>query len=316
MLNLSGCIQINTLNLWFIFDGMHSIKDLYLRGCRSLEALPDNIVNNSSLRRLDIDECRKIKSLPKLPASLQQLTAVNCTYLDANTIQQSMLENMLDRLCSNYGRRSNNISDYSFLSGSKVPRDFGFQTTEASIVIPPIPKSGLCCLMFCIILSEGVNVDCDHVHCTIYERNKEVVECDVFCGRGKLISDHVLLSCWYSNDKLMEVRNENEGDDYKFSFEFKHYVPEEKPWSTKGIKGCGVIPVYGLEHNLELDGRSHSRVELVELQSTESSAQISKNGNEDDQQQLVILREENEEDLNDKSSCECSIGMKLPLHTF
>jgi hypothetical protein len=95
MLNLSGCIQINTLNLWFIFDGMHSIKDLYLRGCRNLEALPDNIVNNSSLRRLDLDECRKIKSLPKLPASLQQLTAVNCTYLDANTIQQSMLEGFI-----------------------------------------------------------------------------------------------------------------------------------------------------------------------------------------------------------------------------
>jgi hypothetical protein len=66
---------------------------------------------------------------------------------------------MLNRLCNTYGRRSNNISDYSFLSGAKVPSDFGFQTTEASIVIPPIPKSGLCCLMFCIILSEGVSMN-------------------------------------------------------------------------------------------------------------------------------------------------------------
>jgi hypothetical protein len=71
--------------------------------------------------------------------------------------------------------------------------------------------------------------------------------------------------------------------------------------------------VYGLEHNLELDGKSNRRIELVELQSTESSAQISTNGNEDDQQQLVIFPEEKDAD---KSSCECSIGMKLPLHIF
>ncbi|WJX32886.1 hypothetical protein P8452_21162 [Trifolium repens] len=73
--------------------------------------------------------------------------------------------------------------------------------------------------------------------------------------------------------------NESGGDHYNLSFEFKHLVPGgeyadvgEEEWSSKGIKGCGVIPVYGLEHSLRLDGRSSSGVEIVELQ---SSAQVS-----------------------------------------
>jgi hypothetical protein len=58
----------------------------------------------------------------------------------------------------------------------------------------------------------------------------------------------------------------NESDHYNLSFEFKHldpkrvYYPEGmEEWSSKGIKGCGVFPVYGLEHR---------RVEIVELQSS------------------------------------------------
>ncbi|KEH29387.1 putative TIR domain, P-loop containing nucleoside triphosphate hydrolase [Medicago truncatula] len=275
VLDLSGCTQINTSNLWFILDGIQSLKRLNLRKCCNLETLPNNIQSNSMLQRLNLDECRKLKSLPKLPASLQNLRAINCHYLDTNSIQRPMLENILHRLHINYGHRSNNLDDFSFLPGTKVPCEFDFQTIEASIVIPPIPKHGLGCFVFCIVLSKGLNVKYDSVCCTIYEHRKKVHQWDIDCGStGTLFLDHVLLICWCGNKKLVEVRSESGGEHYNLSFEFKfkHYVDDKETWSTKGIKGCGIFPVYGLEHNLGLNGRSNRRVEIVELQ---SNAQVS-----------------------------------------
>jgi hypothetical protein len=99
----------------------------------------------------------------------------------------------------------------------------------------------------------------------------------------------------------------NESDHYNLSFEFKHLVPNGEyasddkwsskvmeEWSSKGIKGCGVFPVYGLEHSgVEINELSHEseideseidenvedesesdRVGIVELQFT-FSAQVS-----------------------------------------
>jgi len=59
-LNLSGCTQIDTLNLWYILDGLQSLKDLNLRECCNLETLPDNIQDNSMLLTVNLDECRKL----------------------------------------------------------------------------------------------------------------------------------------------------------------------------------------------------------------------------------------------------------------
>jgi len=51
-----------------------------------------------------------------------------------------MHENMLYRL-----RINNNETKgfFSVLPGAEVPCEFDFYTTEASIVLPPIPKYGL-----------------------------------------------------------------------------------------------------------------------------------------------------------------------------
>lgn len=65
--------------------------------------------------------------------------------------------------------------------------------------------------------------------------------------------------------KLVKVGSENRGDHYNLSFEFNYYDSKEKFWSIKGIRGCETIPVYGLEHSLGLNGKSISRVEVVEL---------------------------------------------------
>ncbi|KAK2442700.1 disease resistance protein RPV1 [Trifolium repens] len=269
-LDLSGCTEINTSNLWFILDGMPSLYDLNLKRCCNLETLPDNIQNNSLLEILELDECSKLKSLPKLPTSLKQLTAVNCTYLDTNILHRFHFSKDSD---TGFKKEYDPLK-VCYLPGGQVPCEFDYQTTKASIDIPPIPKSGLCGFIFYIVLSKGFNFRQQRVDCTIYEHGKEILYLkelfvihDTFeNGEAEtLILDHVFLCSW-SGDNYNLVNMGNESDHYNLSFEFNHLDPKGmyyhygmEEWSSTGIKGCGVFPVYALKH---------SGVEIVELQSS------------------------------------------------
>ncbi|CAJ2640047.1 unnamed protein product [Trifolium pratense] len=173
-LDLFGCTKINALSLWFILDGMQSLKQLTLKECCNLEGLPGNIQYHSMLEWLVLDDCRKLVSLTELLPSLLYLKAVNCTYLDTDSSQHSLLENMLVIFSEYSYDADEGVDDFSFLPGAQVPCKFDFQTTEASITIPPIPKSDLHGFIFCIILSEDFNVYHHSLHCTIFEHGKEV----------------------------------------------------------------------------------------------------------------------------------------------
>ncbi|KAK2388576.1 disease resistance protein RPV1 [Trifolium repens] len=295
-LNLLGCTEISTLNLWFILDGMPSLKDLVLRRCCNLETLPNNIENNSLLEILNLDECSKLKSLPKLPTSLKQLTAVNCTYLDTNILHRFHFSKDSD---TGFKKEYDPLK-VCYLPGGQVPCEFDYQTTKASIDIPPIPKSGLCGFIFCIVLSKGlINFRQQRVDCTIYEHGKEILYLkelfvihDTF-GNGEaetLILDHVFLCSW-SGDNYNLVNMGNESDHYNLSFEFNHLDPKGmyyhygmEEWSSKGIKGCGVFPVYALKHN---------GVEIVELQ---SSAQFSHESDIDESEIDENVEDDSESD--------------------
>jgi hypothetical protein len=128
-------------------------------------------------------------------------------------------------------------------------------------------------------------------------------------GKAKtLILDHVLLCSWIGeNYNLVDMGNES--DHYNLSFEFKHLVPggeyasdDEEEWSSKGIKGCGVFPVYSISgvdifelqsssqfsHESDIDESESERVDIVELQFT-FSGQVS-----DESDQQIIPRKEKE----------------------
>ncbi|MCH93693.1 TMV resistance protein N-like [Trifolium medium] len=171
-LDLSGCTEIDALSLWFILDGVQSLNQLKLKKCCNLEVLPDNIRNHSMLEWLVLDDCRKLVSLTELPQSLLYLKAVNCTYLETDSSQWLLLENMVQTFSKNPPNEG--IDAFSFLPGAQVPCKFDFQTIAASITIPPIPKSDLCGFIFCIVLSEGFNVYHHSLHCIIFEHGKEV----------------------------------------------------------------------------------------------------------------------------------------------
>ncbi|CAK8566892.1 unnamed protein product [Lathyrus sativus] len=333
-LHLNGCTQINASNLWFILEGTPYLEVLCLSMCCNLETLPDNIQNNSMLEILDLDDCQKLKSLPKLPVSLHSFTAKNCIHLETNSIQRSILENMLHNRTHLHNNWKVPIycMNLCFSPGAQVPREFNFHTTEASIDIPPILKYGLCGFVICIILPKRADFTYSHISFTINQLN-EIIDHKEWSLYGKLISDHVLLGwigCYSSH--WMKVGSESGGYHYNLSFKFNCVRGwEGKTW----IKGCGVIPVYDLKHSFVLDGRT-SGVEIVEIQPgaqlsdddandikvlddchghskfdiDESQDQEIGAENEDHQQQLIILPTKNTE-LNDKSSCSCSIGLLL-----
>jgi len=274
VLELTGCLQINTSILWLILDELRSLIELNLSECFNLEALPENIQNNSKLEVLNLNHCWKLKFLPKLPASLTELSAINCPYLDIDSIQRPMLENILHKLhtTDSEENRWHDINfGFTFLPGNHVPHEFDYFTRESSIVIPLDPECNLSALIFCFILS-GRDGSYYHSLCCNFNQNgkiifdwDEVVRAEMFTG------DHVLLSC------IIEIWDfemlDYESDHCNISCEFMCRANEEEEWSTDGIKGCGVHPVYSLDHSLGLDGRS--RDEIVELQSGAQSPNVS-----------------------------------------
>jgi hypothetical protein len=177
------------------------------------------------LERVNLDDCINLKSLPKLPASLEYLRATNCSYLDTNSIQREMFENMLYRLpIKNFKTKG----FFCLLPGAEIPCEFDFSTTEASIVLPPIPKCGLSYFVFCVILSEGLNLSCYDVCVNIYDHGEKVVHWTGMYGgflSGTLISDHVFLVCEYCNSASVD------NDHYTLSFEVKtkpYYYYDDK----------------------------------------------------------------------------------------
>nr|WIL60047.1 nodulation protein [Melilotus officinalis] len=116
-LRLSNCDIVTKSNLEGIFDGLISLKILYLKDCGNLLELPTSISSLSSLYelRLDgssvetlpssikflseleilcLDNCEKLLSLPELPLEIKELHAENCTSLVTVSTFKSFSEKM------------------------------------------------------------------------------------------------------------------------------------------------------------------------------------------------------------------------------
>jgi hypothetical protein len=317
-LDLSGCTEINALSLWSILDGIQSLKWIILKECCNLECLPENIRNHTMLKWLGLDDCRKLVSLTELPPSLLYLNAVNCYYLDTDSTQRLLLQNMVQTFSKDTPDEDDGVS---FLPGTQVPSNFDFKTTEASISISPIPKSYLCGFIFCVILSEGFNVYDHFFYCVIFEHGKEVDRCRImFNYLGTLISDHVLI-CWHGYNK--QETGSHDFCNLSFQFLFQGHK-EQLWWSTEGIKGCGVLPVYDLKSESELYVRSSRREEIVKSklksraqESVESDCDL-KNDIDELQPRKIggEVGSSNNENEEYQEQPSCSIGMKLKIHSL
>lgn len=115
-LNLSGCSRLvkysvfsdemNYLNLDRTaieelphnLDLLPKLNKLSLRGS-NIEILPANIQHLSLLRALDVSNCRRLRSLPKLPLLLQDLNASNCISLETvSNLGITMLQDSFGKL--------------------------------------------------------------------------------------------------------------------------------------------------------------------------------------------------------------------------
>ncbi|XP_057431572.1 disease resistance protein RML1A-like isoform X2 [Lotus japonicus] len=297
-LELSGCKQLNASNLCFILNGLHSLKDLSLEDCCNLKSLPDNIGLLSSLHKLHLsrsnveslstniknllmlkelklDNCKKLVHLPELPPSLQVLSAVNCTSLVVNFTQ------LLRSFSLKHGPEEHR--KHVFLPGNRVPEWFSFHAEGASVTIPYLPLSGLCGFIWCFILSQSpTDGKYGYVECYIYKNSKRVDGKGTFLGDQNLITDHVFL--WYTDiikggvkHSMQKVLEESIAcDPYDISFKFSH-EDEEGEWSMKGIKGCGVCPIYasGNSYSFQQEGLEfefgNSSVDTVELEPNSSN---------------------------------------------
>ncbi|XP_039687160.1 disease resistance protein RPV1 isoform X2 [Medicago truncatula] len=282
-LDLSGCTEINALSLWSILDGIQSLKRLKLNECVNLECLPENMRNHSMLEWLELDDCRKLVSLTELPPSLFSLTAVNCTYLDTYFTQFSLIKNRAEKFFEDGSIEDEGVIDaFSFLPGAQIPLNFDFQTIKASISILPIAKSDLCGFIFCILFSEGFTVNNHVLHCIIFECGKEVDRRRISLNYlGTLISDHVLI--WWHGYNIQESGSY----DCNLSFQFILQGPnEELQWSTEGIKGCGVEPVYMSSSISKEIGKLKSIAQDSDVSiAIGGEGRSSNNENEDDKEQ-------------------------------
>ncbi|KAH1264375.1 TMV resistance protein N [Glycine max] len=357
---LSGCKQLNASNLDFILVGMRSLTSLELENCFNLRTLPDSIGLLSSLkllklsrsnveslpasienlvklRRLYLDHCMKLVSLPELPESLWLLSAVNCASLVTNFTQLNIPFQLKQGL--------EDLPQSVFLPGDHVPERFSIHAEGASVTIPHLPLSDLLCgLIFCVFLSQspphGKYV---YVDCFIYKNSQRID------GRGarlhdqNLILDHVFL--WFvdikqfGDDSLLRRLQKGEAcDPSNISFEFL-VEDEDGEWSTKNIKGCGIYPIYVPGHGysskqkgLELGIEDSSR-DIVELEPDSSNdidelqVKGTNHNNEDDQtkklqevvhQTITTGLQHVKVDSNDNSSCHSFVadGTKRESHSF
>ncbi|XP_020202688.1 putative disease resistance protein At4g11170 [Cajanus cajan] len=252
------------------------LRSLYLRGCHNLDKLSDepriricgsykhslttlasnierllmNIKTLSTLTMLWLDDCRKLVSLPKLPPSLEKLSACNCISLDTDITQRLVLQHMLQSRIPYLRRHYLNCYDEEyFFPGDHVTKECVFRTTESSITIHYLPTLELCGFIYCIVLSRGPLLDCD-VSCSVYQDGIRVGWIQRLLEYEILISDHVV---FLYHDMSEFYRTSEVYDDFSnMTFIFGD--------NAESIKEYGVFPVYASESGLKVFGSSNMEI--------------------------------------------------------
>ncbi|XP_061370296.1 disease resistance protein RPV1-like [Gastrolobium bilobum] len=117
---ISNCNIVTKQKLHVLFDGLRSLRKLYLKECCNLSELPNNISGLSSLYELRLDgssvetlpesikdlskleilsleNCRKLRCLPELPWNIKEFNADDCTSLVRVSILKTYSEEMIEK---------------------------------------------------------------------------------------------------------------------------------------------------------------------------------------------------------------------------
>ncbi|MBA0654726.1 hypothetical protein Goklo_021664, partial [Gossypium klotzschianum] len=239
LLNLRGCRSLSSLPTKI---GMESLETLILSGCSNLVRFPEidgkmecsslrelnlrdrnlregDIPNDisclSSLKKLDLSDCKELKSVPELLTSIEDVRLDGCSSLEvvelANPLDVTNLVGSTFMKAVNCYRLAENINALTllkkhlkafsnsrktfdiFMPGSEIPEWFSQQTSDSPINIPlPINLQKdsqwigvACCCIF--VINDASRDDKQDIGCKagIYCRISKQASCNgsIFGGR-------------------------------------------------------------------------------------------------------------------------------------
>ncbi|WJX86437.1 hypothetical protein P8452_68746 [Trifolium repens] len=273
-LRLSYCDIVTKLKLKGIFDGLGSLRILYLKHCGNLLELPTNIGSLSSLYEIRLDgsslemlpssmkflsqleilclnNCIKLHSLPELPLEIKEIHAENCTSLVT---------------VSSYNYNSAVVC----LPESKVPRQFKFITSDSKITIRSPDINSSIGFIFSVVISPSTRMKNKRgsgakIQCKCYgeDGNRVGLVSEWYSEPiTNLNMDHVFV--WYDpyhSDSILDK------DRKILSFEFNLTTDNDGFFS---MKQCGICPVLSSEERERCD-EEESTNEIIQIQNQKFS---------------------------------------------
>ncbi|KAL6315725.1 hypothetical protein AAG906_006587 [Vitis piasezkii] len=138
-LNLSNCNLSDEPNLSSL-GFLSSLEDLHLGG-NDFVTLPSTISRLSNLKRLELENCRRLQALPELPSSIYHIYAENCTSLKGGSHQvlKSLLPTGKHQKRKFMGYFVASIASMAFIPGSRIPDWVTYQSSgsEVKAELPP-----------------------------------------------------------------------------------------------------------------------------------------------------------------------------------
>ncbi|KAK2406428.1 disease resistance protein DSC1 [Trifolium repens] len=276
-LRLSYCDIVTKLKLKGIFDGLGSLRILYLKHCGNLLELPTNIGSLSSLYEIRLDgsslemlpssmkflsqleilclnNCIKLHSLPELPLEIKEIHAENCTSLVTVSRLRTFSEQMKGK--KKYISFKNDMMMNSNRQHVSKTTQFGcrqLQLQQCSVVISPSTrmknKRG-----------SGAKIQCK---CYGEDGNRVGLVSEWYSEPiTNLNMDHVFV--WYDpyhSDSILDK------DRKILSFEFNLTTDNDGFFS---MKQCGICPVLSSEERERCD-EEESTNEIIQIQNQKFS---------------------------------------------
>ncbi|KAK4269175.1 hypothetical protein QN277_022367 [Acacia crassicarpa] len=281
-LDLCGCEQL--CELPESIDSLFSLCKLDLRGS-NIESLPASVKHLFYLNEIKLSNCRRLRSLPQLPFSINTIDADGCVSLEivptlasAPNLRSLLLKDCL-KLENSYMESacfplkeviysstivSSELCKFCY-PGRKVPEWFkSHQRIDASNNISidlPSTTTNLIGFVLCSVLSHHAHGD--HLQCQLYYDGKKHT-CSKFNAYDTLFdtcseefggvttnfnSHHVFLWCVadmsINSGKIMDGQNSNYRPNLLFEFSV---VTDSEKFVDGVIEACGVCPIYASEY--------------------------------------------------------------------